>query len=31
MHAQPLLTAETVVAIKAFIEGKGGTHGFLES
>ena len=29
MHAQPLLTAKTVVAIMAFIESKGGTHGFL--
>ena len=29
MHAQPLLTAETVVAIIAFIEGRGGIHGFL--
>ena len=31
MLAQPSLTAETVVAIIAFIEGKGGTHGFLAS
>ena len=29
MHAQPSLTAKTVVAVIAFIGGKGGTHGFL--
>ena len=31
MHAQPSLTAETVVTIIAFIGGKAGTHGFLAS
>ena len=29
MHAKPSLTAETVIAMIAFIDGKGGTHGFL--